>query len=190
MQHFGPRCVAFKLHDDHDLLLAVLVVALIRHLLGGARVRHLGLRQVPFAQRARRWLLVPNLPGGMCRDTLAAEGVSAAELERPTLRAADIHADGTVQLGAADRARAPRALLHLGLLLQAMRCAAASGGGSTLALLEPGRGAPHRGIAPLHRGQRGARRARAAAMHVRAETQLKNIGATWMDGRKYATMFA
>lgn len=162
----------------------------------------------------------PHLPCRMCGDALAAEGVGAAELDRATLGAADVHAHSTVLLAATVGARAPRALLHLGLLPESVRRAcqkakmlrlrparspeaplsarpylcqdllalrrllsasgrrtllftwrstalpATSGRGSTLGLLEPGRGALHQGVAPLHRGQRGARRRpRAAALH-------------------------
>ena len=159
------------------LVLAALVVALVRHLLGGARLRHLGLRELPFAKRARgrlvvtnlsrvgrcmgierppveTWLLsprpgerrhsrasepsqpwlraqprvpsgVPHLPRCMRGDALAAEGVGAAELDRATLGAADVHAHGAVLLAATDGARAPRALLHLGLLPETVRRACA-----------------------------------------------------------------
>ena len=163
-----------------------------------------------------------HLPRCVCGDALAAEGVGAAELDRATLGAADVHAHGAVLLAATDGARAPRALLHLGLLPETVwrACAeskmlrlgqlaflrllsapgkvsgadprqmsrlkprlpavqalfstkrsaalgpAAPRRGSTLGLLEPGRGALHRCIAPLHGGQRGARRrAHAAALH-------------------------
>ena len=159
------------------LVLAALVVALVRHLLGGPRLRHLGLRELPFAKRARGrlvvthlpvavrvgrctrieqplveiWLLplrpgkrrrhnrssepsqlwlraqprvpsgAPHLPCRMRGDALAAEGVRAAELDRATLGAADVHAHSTVLLAATVGARAPRALLHLGLLPESVR---------------------------------------------------------------------
>ena len=68
---------------------------------------------------------VPHLPRCMRGDALAAEGVGAAELDRATLGAADVHAHGAVLLAATDGARAPRALLHLGLLPETVRRACA-----------------------------------------------------------------
>ena len=68
---------------------------------------------------------VPHLPRCMRGDALAAEGVGAAELDHATLGAADVHAHGAVLLAATDGARAPRALLHLGLLPETVRRACA-----------------------------------------------------------------